>query len=179
MSKYDDVQGFKDKTNLKGIDYKEFPRDDVASAPHRWPIVEQVAGNGGIPASSSQPTPITSTDLSSSAPLGFEPPAQLKTVTTENTALPGHIPHNFDRFAPPVGPKLTNTAQPASPRVVLAQGNPFHSPASVPSSASAPQPENQRFKQMFSKKTSSAGDVMGAGRNSLLKPLLESIASCR
>lgn len=35
MSKYDDVQGFKDKTNLKGIDYKEFPRDDVASAPYR------------------------------------------------------------------------------------------------------------------------------------------------
>ncbi|CAI2159419.1 Uncharacterised protein [Serratia fonticola] len=177
MSKYDDVQGFKDKTNLKEIDYKEFPHDDVASAPHRWSIVEQVAGNGGIPANSSQPTPINSTDLSSSAPLWFEPPAQPKAVITENTALPGHIPHNFDRFAPPVEPKLTKTAQPESPRDVLAQGNPFHSPASAP--PSAPQPENQRFKQMFSKKTSSAGEVMDAGRNTLLKPLLESIASCR
>lgn len=177
MSKYDDVQGFKDKTNLKGIDYKEFPRDDVASAPHRWSIVDQVAGNGGIPASISQPMPITSTDLSSNAPLGFEPPAQPKTVITENTALPGHIPHNFDRFAPPVEPKLTKTAQPESPRDVLAQGNPVNSLASIP--PSAPQPENQRFKQMFSKKASSAGEVMDAGRNTLLKPLLESIASCR
>ncbi|MBC3380567.1 cellulose biosynthesis protein BcsO [Serratia fonticola] len=177
MSKYDDVQGFKDKTNLKDIDYKEFPRDDVASAPHRWSIVDQVAGNGGIPTSGSQPTPIAGTDLFSSASLAGEPPVQPKTVITENSALPGHIPHNFDRFAPPVEPKLTKTAQPDSPRAVLAQGNPFNSPASVP--PSAPQPENPRFKQMFSKKTSSAGDVMDAGRNTLLKPLLESIASCR
>lgn len=177
MSKYDDVQGFKDKTNLKELDYKEFPRADVASAMQRWSIVEQVAGNSSIPANSSQPTPITSADLSSSAPLGFEPPAQPKTVITDNTALPGHIPHNFDRFAPPVEPRLTKTAQPESPRAAPAQGNPVDSPASIPPSAS--QPENQRFKQMFSKKMPSAGEVMDAGRNTLLKPLLESIASCR
>ncbi|MGF6192609.1 hypothetical protein [Serratia sp. 2723] len=177
MSKYDDVQGFKDKTNLKELDYKEFPREDVASATQRWSIVDQVAGNDSILASSSQPRPITSSDLSSSAPLGSEPPAQPKTVIAENTALPGHIPHDFDRFAPPVGPKLTKTTQPESPRAAPAQGNPFHSPASVP--PPAPQPENQRFKQMFSRKTSSAGEVMDAGRNTLLKPLLESIASCR
>ena len=174
MSKYDDVQGFKDKTNLKDIDYKEFPREDVATAQHRWSIVDQVAGNGALPTSSSQPTPISSSDLSSSAPLDFEPPAQPKTVAAENTALPGHIIHNFDRFAPSVAAKPT---QPESPRAVPAQGNPFNSPASVPSSA--PQPESQRFKQMFSKKTSSADEVMDAGRNTLLKPLLESIASCR
>jgi hypothetical protein len=177
MSKYDDVQGFKDKTNLKDIDYKEFPRDDVASATHRWSIVDQVAGNGGIPTSSSQPTPFNSSDLASSAPLGFEPPAPAKAVITENTALPGHIPHNFERFAPPVEPKLSKTAQPESPRAVPAQGNYFNSPASV--APSAPQPESQRFKQMFSKKPPSAGEAMDADRNTLLKPLLESIASCR
>ncbi|UAN47520.1 cellulose biosynthesis protein BcsO [Serratia sp. JSRIV001] len=177
MSKYDDVQGFKDKTNLKGIDYKEFPRDDVASAPYRWSIVEQVAGNGGVPTNSSQPTPIAGTDLFSSAPLAGEPPVQPKTVITENSALPGHIPHNFDRFAPPAEPKLTKNAQPESSRPLPAQGNPFNSLASTPSPA--PQPENQRFKQMFSKKMSTAGEVMDAGRNILLKPLLESIASCR
>lgn len=177
MSKYDDVQGFKDKTNLKEIDYKEFPRDDATSASHRWSIVDQVAGNGGVLASSSQPTPITSTDLSSSAPLGFEPPAQPQAVVTENTALPGHMKHNFDRFAPPVGPKLTKAAQPESPRAGPAQGNYFQSSVSAPQSA--PQPESQRFKQMFSKKTTSAGEAMDAGRNTLLKPLLESIASCR
>ncbi|WP_411752590.1 hypothetical protein [Serratia sp. (in: enterobacteria)] len=177
MSKYDDVQRFKDKTNLKDIDYKEFPHDDVASTPQRWSIVDQVASNGGIPASSPQPTPFNSSDLFSSAPLDFEPPAQPNTVITENTALPGHIPHNFERFAPPVEPKLTKTAQPESSRAVPAQGNNFNSSASVP--PSAPQPKNPRFKQMFSKKTSSAGEVMDAGRNTLLKPLLESIASCR
>lgn len=173
MSKYDDVQGFKDKTNLKDIDYKEFPREDVASSTQRWSIVDQVAGNGTLPASSSQPTPIGSSDLFASTPLDFEPPAQPKTAIAENTALPGHMTHNFDRFAPPVGPKLSKIAQPESPRTVPAQGNYVNSPANVP------QPENPRFKQMFSKKTSSADEVMDAGRNTLLKPLLESIASCR
>ncbi|HGM5488492.1 TPA: hypothetical protein ACKP1B_000070 [Serratia fonticola] len=177
MSKYDDVQGFKDKTNLKEIDYKEFPREDVASTRHRWSIVEQVAGNAGLPGSSSQPMPINSADLSSSAPLPFDPPAQPKTVIQENTVLPGHMTHDFDRFAPPVGPQLTKAAQPESPRVVPAQGDYFNSIASVPPSTS--QPENPRFKQMFSKKTSAAGEAMDADRNTLLKPLLESIASCR
>lgn len=177
MSKYDDVQGFKDKTNLKEIDYKEFPREDVASAPRRWSIVDQVAGNDALPTSSSQPMPINSSDLSSSAPLDFVPPAQPKAAIAENTALPGHTTHNFDRFAPPVGATLTKTVQPESPRAAPAQGNHFNSPANVP--PSAPQPESQRFKQMFSKKTSSSDEVMDAGRNTLLKPLLESIASCR
>lgn len=177
MSKYDDVQGFKDKTNLKDIDYKEFPREETASAPHRWSIVDQVAGHGALPASSSQPTPITSSDLSSSAPLDFEPPAQPKTAVADNSALPGHMTHNFERFAPPVGPTFGKSAQPESPRAAPAQGNYFNSPASA--LPSAPQPESQRFKQMFSKKASSASEVMDAGRNTLLKPLLESIASCR
>lgn len=177
MSKYDDVQGFKDKTNLKDIDYKEFPREETASALHRWSIVDQVAGQGALPASGSQPTPINSSDLAASTPLDFEPPVQAKTVTADNSALPGHMTHNFERFAPPVGPTLSKSAQPESPRAAPAQGNHFNSHASV--LPSAPQPESQRFKQMFSKKASSTGEVMDAGRNTLLKPLLESIASCR
>ncbi|MGL5388888.1 MAG: cellulose biosynthesis protein BcsO [Serratia sp. (in: enterobacteria)] len=177
MSKYDDVQGFKDKTNLKEIDYKEFPREDAASAPHRWSIVDQVAGHGVLPAGSAQPTPIASSDLAASVPLGVVPPAPATTVITENTALPGHMTHNFARFAPPVETTLTKTAQPESPRTAPAQGNYFNSPASAPPPVS--QPESQRFKQMFSKKTSITDDVMEADRNTLLKPLLESIASCR
>lgn len=174
MSKYDDVQGFKDKTNLKDIDYKEFSREDAASTPLRWSIVDQVAGNDALPVGSSQPTPINSSDLASNAPLDFEPLVPAKQGVAENNALPGHMTHDFDRFAPPVAPKL---AQPESPRAIPAQGNYFNSPANAP--LSVPQPDNPRFKQMFSKKTSSADEVMDAGRNTLLKPLLESIASCR
>lgn len=177
MSKYDDVQGFKDKTNLKEIDYKEFPREDAASAPHRWSIVDQVAGHGTLPAGSTQPTPIKSSDLAASASLGGEPPAPARTVITENTALPGHMTHNFERFAPPVEPTLTKTPQPESTRTAAAQGNVLNSLTNAPPPVS--QPENQRFKQMFSKKTSTTDEVMEADRNTLLKPLLESIASCR
>ncbi|WP_431223107.1 cellulose biosynthesis protein BcsO [Serratia sp. L9] len=177
MSKYDDVQQFKDKINLKDIDYKEFPKDDNASALQRWAIVDQVAGNGSVVSASKQPTPANTSDFSSAAPVGTEQPAQPSAVIKENTRLPGHVSHNFEHLAPPVPPKPARAPQPEIAPTLPVQGHHFNSPAAEVAAVSPG--ENKRFKQMFSKKASSADEMGATDRNTLLKPLLESIASCR
>ncbi len=177
MSKYDDVQRFKDKINLKDIDYKEFPKEESASTLHRWSIVEQVAGNGAGLSAHQQPTPINTTDFSSSAPLGSTQPSQPTAAIKENTRASDHISHNFEHLVPPVALKPNIAPQPEAARVLPVQRTPFNSSAAEP--APVPQGNSGRFKQMFSKKASSAGEVETTDRNTLLKPLLESIASCR
>ncbi|AHG22942.1 hypothetical protein Z042_20750 [Chania multitudinisentens RB-25] len=174
MSKYDDVQQFKNKVNMKDIDYKEFPNDDSALALHRWPIVEQIAEEG-LGASSSldrsmQPTPASATEFSSMLPSGLEPqPAQQpRAAPINNQLLPGHATHDFKQIIPPV-------TEPS-------RDEPFVAPI-VSQAAQPSQPvDASRFKKMFSKKTPSveAEEVSAnTGRNTLLKPLLENIASCR
>lgn len=177
MSKYDDVQQFKDKINLKDIDYKEFPKDDSASTLQRWAIVDQVAGNGGVVSASKQPTPVNTSDFSSAAPFGIEQPAQSTAVIKENTRLPGQVSHNFEHLAPPVTAKPVRAPQPEITPTLPVQKSHFNSPAAEVAPVS--QGGNQRFKQMFSKKASSADEMGATDRNTLLKPLLESIASCR
>lgn len=175
MSKYDDVQQFKDKINLKGIDYKEFPKEDATSSLQRWSIVEQVAGNGVTPSASQQPTPANSTDFSSDAPFGLEQPSQPTVAVKENPRLPGQTSHNFEHLAPPVTLKTAGSPQQETAPALPAQGHHFNAAAAAP----APAGDSKRFKQMFSKKASSTGEVETTDRHTLLKPLLESIASCR
>lgn len=166
MSKYDDVQQFKKKINMKDIDYKEFPKDDGSSALHRWSIVEQVAeaGNGiasGIERSM-QPTPVSASEFSSTPSPNVHRPVQSNVAPTQNPSAPKYFPHDFNQTIPPAPERSRVEAQVVTP---------------------APQPsqalDTQRFKRMFSKKTVSAGEAVSTGRNALLKPLLEIIASCR
>lgn len=176
MSKYDDVQRFKDKINMKNIDYKEFPREDAASPLQRWSIVEQIAGSDGKAAATFQPTLPNATDFSSVASLAGQQQFQPTAAVNENKPVAAHVSHNFEHLAPTAALK-SNTPPPhqAAP-VFSAQEHRSHSSAAE--RTTAPQTDVKRFKNMFSKKTSSAGE-MDTGRSTLLKPLLESIASCR
>jgi hypothetical protein len=166
MSKYDDVQQFKNKINMKDIDYKEFPKDDGSSALHRWAIVEQVAeGGNGISSGierSMQPTSVSATEFSPAPSLSLNQPTQPNVAPAQNQALPRHVSHDFKQTIPPVS-EPNRSEQFAAPVVSSAP------PSSQPL-------DTKRFKKMFSKKTPSAGNT---GRDTLLKPLLEMIASCR
>ncbi|WON78077.1 cellulose biosynthesis protein BcsO [Serratia sp. UGAL515B_01] len=167
MSKYDDVQRFKDKINMKDIDYKEFPKEDATALIKRWAIVEQVAGNGGTVSSILQPTLTNATEFSS----GLQPQSQPVTNVKENKAVPGHVERTV-----PITAKVNHPPRQETPPVSSVQSHHFNS--SYAGQAAVPQSDVKRFKNMFSKKTSPAGD-READRNTLLKPLLESIASCR
>lgn len=171
MSKYDDVQQFKNKINMKDIDYKEFPKEDSSLALHRWPIVEQVAeeGNGTFSSleRSMQPTPVNASEFSQTSSLSSNQPAQPSVAATQNQSLPGQASHDFKLMIPP-----HQDEQLAAPVASSA--------AEVPPLPAQVQ-DTQRFKKIFSKKTPSAGEASNTntGRNALLKPLLEIIASCR
>jgi hypothetical protein len=179
MSKYDDVQQFKDKINLKDIDYKEFPKEESTSTFYRWPIVEQVAGNEGVPLPSQPPAPVNTAEFSSTTPFGLPQSSPLTAAKKENVRAPDHISHHFEHLVPPVAPNpITAPApQPASTPTRPVQESRFNSSAAELTAVS--QGDSQRFKQLFSKKSSSAGEAKTTGRHTLLKPLLESIASCR
>lgn len=169
MSKYDDVQQFKNKINMKDIDYKEFPKEDSSLALHRWPIVEQVAeeGNGTFSSleRSMQPTPVSASEFSQAPSLSSNQSVQPTVAAPQNQSLPGQSSHDFKQRVPPV----------FAPTRVEPLAAPLVSAAVPPA-----QPlDTKRFKKMFSKKTSSAGEASNTGRNALLKPLLEIIASCR
>ncbi|WP_337263877.1 cellulose biosynthesis protein BcsO [Serratia sp. MMO-24] len=167
MSKYDDVQQFKNKINMKHIDYKEFSTEDSSLALHRWPIVEQVAeeGNGTFSSleRSMQPTPVSASEFSQISSSSSHQPAQPNAAVTQNPSLPGQASHDFKQRIP-VPNRDEQLAAPVA--------------AAVPPPPAQTQ-DPQRFKKMFSKKTSSAGEGSNTGRNALLKPLLEIIASCR
>ncbi|MFC0229381.1 hypothetical protein [Serratia aquatilis] len=176
MSKYDDVQRFKDKINMKNIDYKEFPREDAASPLQRWSIVEQIAGTDNKAAATFQPTLPNATDFFSAASLAGQQQFQPTAAVNENKPVPAHVSHNFEHLAPMVAPKPNNPPPQEAAPVFSAHEHRAHSSSAERNAA--PQTDAKRFKNMFSKKTSSAGE-MDVGRNTLLKPLLESIASCR
>ncbi|WP_197091810.1 cellulose biosynthesis protein BcsO [Serratia oryzae] len=169
MSKYDDVQQFKKKINMKDIDYKEFPKEDSSLALHRWPIVEQVAeeGNGTFSSieRSMQPTPVSANEFSQLSSSSSHQPVQPRVATTPNQSLPGQASHDFRHRIPPVSVP-DRDEQLAVPLAVTQPPTPVQAQ------------DTQRFKKMFSKKTSS-GEAGSVGRNALLKPLLEIIASCR
>ena len=119
MSKYDDIQRFKEKVNMKGIDYKEFPKDDGASSLHRWAIVEQVADHGGTLPANQQPVPAKETDFFSTASSSVKHSAQPTATVNVNNAGLDHISHHFEHLTPQaaVPPKPSSVPSQEKPRV--------------------------------------------------------------
>lgn len=152
MSKYDDIEQFKEKLGLEHIDYKDTSKSSAHSPSQAWAILTQVAGEnddavnmaspvkGRLPAS---PVPASKEEFRSSSLLQAVSQQLPRAQPAAECATPAPAP----------------TAAAADP---------------VPEHADDP----SRFRRLFKQKNVSVEDN-DKRRDTPLKPLLESIALCR
>lgn len=184
MNKYNDIQQFKNKINSPEIDYKEFPAEDMMSIPCRWPIVKQVAENCIASTPSHRPTPVPVTDslfsVATSAGLSpASPPTGAADDLKEHSNKLKSFAREFEHFVPPSPASFNHPpiVEPINTRSCSSLDK-----AAGPLFAkmkAAKTEEHKRFKQMFSRKAVAVDEGETQDCNTLLKPLFESIASCR
>jgi hypothetical protein len=182
MNTYDDIQQFKSKINSSEVNYKEFLSEERTLMPHRWSIVKQVAENCASLTTDHQaaPVPVNATFFFQKPPAGLQPtslPPAAFVVVKEHAQSARPFFRDFEHLAPPVTPNFTSTPGAQSSRAPSAQSH--HVDPPVAEMTPAPPGSNTRFKHMFGKKPAPVDEVELSSCKALLKPLLESIASCR
>ncbi|MCA7000876.1 cellulose biosynthesis protein BcsO [Dickeya solani] len=203
MKSYDDMQRFKDKAQIKDINFKDMSGQVLQSETVVWPIMKQLLRNqtgddtlsGAQPVSITQPVPVSQHVLS--APESPSSPSRRVMPSSGLNADPfGGNQHSlFNAIAASLPPADTVSApvpQPVAPPTPVSQPQPAaltmetvppatarpHLLASAPavSEASAAS-EAGRFRQLFSRHHHD--EIHSVSKTMLLKPLLEKIALCR
>ncbi|WP_034917923.1 cellulose biosynthesis protein BcsO [Erwinia sp. 9145] len=205
MKSYDDLQRFKEKTQTNHIEFKDMSDQTRDADSTNWAIIKQLKnegldqglGNGqrlDVPA----PQPIAAdvfavlqTSAQGRAPVEphaasrpvlrhYAAPAQQQSVATFVAAKPAA------QSADSLMSSISASLKPAAPETAA----PAESVAPIPPAQIAPQQapvqhavrpvepaEPPRFKQLFS--PTSDASLSTLSKETLLQPLLESIASCR
>ncbi|WP_049853791.1 cellulose biosynthesis protein BcsO [Dickeya fangzhongdai] len=199
MKSYDDMQRFKDKAQIKDINFRDMSGQVLQSETVVWPIMKQLLRNqtgdddtlsGAQPVSIAQPVPVSQHVLSapaasSSSSRRVAPPSSLSAAPSGGNqhslfnAIAASLPPAEAVSVPvpqPAAPVpqaavlAMETAQPEAARRHLLASAPAVSEASVASDAG-------RFRQLFS--SHRHDEIHSVSKTMLLKPLLEKIALCR
>lgn len=203
MNSYDDMQRFRDKAQIKDIDFRDMSSQMLQSDAVAWPLMKQLLRNPAEDNSLSgtqltgvaQPVPV-------SASLFNEPAAAAPHLPrlTPKTAVPDAAPSLLSAVAaslpPVVATKPVAPVQPSLPQPVSAPAEPvaevtllhkeqWQTPAAplavrpaAFAAAAGEAAENGRFRALFSSR-SQPDNTPSLSKTMLLKPLLEKIALCR
>ncbi|MEI7064244.1 cellulose biosynthesis protein BcsO [Dickeya chrysanthemi] len=192
MNSYDDMQRFKDKAQIKDMNFRDMSGQVLQSDTVVWPIMKQLLRNqasddslsGAQPVSIAQPVPANLHDLSAPVPSASRrvtPTSALASGSSEDTP-----PALFNAVAaslPPVEAVPAPVPVAAAAIDVAPEAARPHPLASAPA-ASAPvmggaqvAPEAGWFRQLFTRHR--PDEIHSAPKTMLLKPLLEKIALCR
>ncbi|MFP1737314.1 cellulose biosynthesis protein BcsO [Lonsdalea quercina] len=182
MKSYDDLKHFKEKTQSEDINFKEMLGRSLHDEGSRWAIVKQVINEDKGGAESS---------LDDGMPPSLKPVAKHVFAGPASAVKPARLDdfHTRPRNGGASGQRsLLNAVTAAS--MPLQAADPTRSSPSpeIGSSALASRPEStaavstaplgsERYKQMFS--TRGRQTAQAPNKDTLLKPLLEKIASCR
>lgn len=199
MKSYDDMQRFKDKAQIKDINFMDMSGQVLQSETVVWPIMKQLLRNqtgddtlsGAQPVSIAQPVPVSQHVLSAPASPRRVTPSSSLNVNADPSggnqhslfnAIAASLPSAESAPAPqPIAPPTpVSQPQPAAPTIETVPPATVHPHplASAPavSEASAAS-EAGRFRQLFSRHHHD--EIHSVSKTMLLKPLLEKIALCR
>ncbi|WKV49175.1 MULTISPECIES: cellulose biosynthesis protein BcsO [Dickeya] len=200
MKSYDDMQRFKDKAQIKDINFRDMSGQVLQSETVVWPIMKQLLRNqagddtlsAAQPVSIAQPVPVSQHVLS--APTPSSSSSRRVTLSSGlNPDLSGGNQHAlFNAIAASLPPAEVVSAPVPQPEVPA----PAPQPAALametaPPEAARPQPlafvspvseakvtsDAGRFRQLFSHHRHD--EIHSVSKTMLLKPLLEKIALCR
>ncbi|MBI0487580.1 cellulose biosynthesis protein BcsO [Dickeya dianthicola] len=200
MKSYDDMQRFKDKAQIKDINFRDMSGQVLQSETVVWPIMKQLLRNqtgddtlsGAQPVSIAQPVPASQHALSAPA----LPSSSSRRVTPSSSLHADPSGSNqhvlFNAIAaslPPAEAVSAPVPHPAAPTpapqpVILAMEtaqpaavspHPLVSASAVSEASTAS--DAGRFRQLFSHRRHD--EIHSVSKTMLLKPLLEKIALCR
>ncbi|ANE75331.1 cellulose biosynthesis protein BcsO [Dickeya solani] len=193
MKSYDDMQRFKDKAQIKDINFKDMSGQVLQSETVVWPIMKQLLRNqtgddtlsGAQPVSITQPVPVSQHVLSapespSSPSRRVMPSSGLNVDPSEGNqhslfnAIAASLPP-AETVSAPVPQPVAPAPQPAALMVETARP---HLLASAPAvSETNVASDAGRFRQLFG--CHRHDEIHSVSKTMLLKPLLEKIALCR
>ncbi|OSN11173.1 hypothetical protein AU512_04445 [Lonsdalea iberica] len=174
MRSYDDLKHFKEKTQSEDINFKEMSAHSLHDEGSRWAIVKQVINEEKNDAQSSlgagvQPSlrPVAKNEF-------VAPASAVKSVRLDDSnTRPRHDESAGQR-------SLLDSVAAASKTSRLLEPTTSSRPPAArpePTAAVGTEPLEPRYKQMFS--TRGRQTAQAPNKDTLLKPLLEKIASCR
>ncbi|QWT42638.1 cellulose biosynthesis protein BcsO [Dickeya dadantii] len=205
MKSYDDMQRFKDKAQIKDINFRDMSGQVLQSETVVWPIMKQLLRNqtgddtlsGAQPVSIAQPVPVSQHVLSapaspSSSPRRVTPSSSLN-VNADPSGGNQHSLFNAIAASLPSAEAVSvPTPQPIAPPASVSQPQPQPAtlametvpPETARPLASAPAvsetsaaSEAGRFRPLFSRHHHD--EIHSVSKTMSLKPLLEKIALCR
>ncbi|MFB1116792.1 cellulose biosynthesis protein BcsO [Dickeya dadantii] len=201
MKSYDDMQRFKDKAQIKDINFMDMSGQVLQSETVVWPIMKQLLRNqtgddtlsGAQPVSIAQPVPVSQHVLSAPASPRRVTPSSSLNVNADPSggnqhslfnAIAASLPSAESVSAPapqPIAPPTpVSQPQPATPTIetvppATVRPHPLASAPAVSEASAAS--EAGRFRQLFSRHHHD--EIHSVSKTMLLKPLLEKIALCR
>ncbi|AUG98905.1 cellulose biosynthesis protein BcsO [Prodigiosinella confusarubida] len=191
MKSYDDMQRFKDKAQIKDINFKEITGPLFQSETPGWPIIKHLSGNqenedAPLPDQLINITQLTLTGegvlpglMNASSPdKGAKPSVSDKSSTLVHsieTMLPQANPSPLVQSAVDVVNTTVVKTAPASTAVKTAPAS-ADVPVVAPVSAT---PDANRFRHLFTVRDQNDHQSDASPKAVLLKSLLERIASCR
>ncbi|QDX28478.1 cellulose biosynthesis protein BcsO [Dickeya poaceiphila] len=199
MNSYDDMQRFKDKAQIKDINFRDMSGQVLQSDTVVWPIIKQLlrnqAGEDSLsaaqPVSIAQPVPASLDALSEPVVSPSHRVMPSAAVISGSSGDNRYSLFNAIAASPPpvqVAPVPVSVAQQVAPQreETISSETPrphplAHTPApaaSTPVMSEAPlASEAGRFRQLFSRHRHD--ETHSVSKTMLLKPLLEKIALCR
>jgi len=195
MKSYDDMQRFKDKAQIKDINFMDMSGQVLQSETVVWPIMKQLLRNqtgddtlsGAQPVSIAQPVPVSQHVLSAPASPRRVTPSSSLNVNADPSggnqhslfnAIAASLPSAESVSAP--APQPVSQPQPAALTIetvppATVRPHPLASAPAVSEASAAS--EAGRFRQLFSRHHHD--EIHSVSKTMLLKPLLEKIALCR
>ncbi|WJY15201.1 cellulose biosynthesis protein BcsO [Pectobacteriaceae bacterium CE90] len=180
MKSYDDMQRFKDKAQIKDINFKEITRPLFQSEASGWPIIKHFLGSqknedASLPdqlINITQPMFIGADSVSTKA---FSPVKRVEPpIPDEHRSLI----HSIAAMLPQTKPSpATGMANKRVVDIAPADSVVKTSPGSVDAPVQAT-PDADRFRHLFTVRAQNDHQSQPSSKAMLLKPLLEKIASC-
>lgn len=181
MRSYDDLKHFKEKTQSEDINFKEMSAHSLHDEGSRWAIVKQVINEEKDDAQSSlgagvQPSlrPVAKNEFAA-------PASAVKSVRLDDSnTRPRHDESAGQRSLLDSVAAASKTSRSLEPTTSSRPPEPASSSPAArpePTAAVGTEPLEPRYKQMFS--TRGRQTAQAPNKDTLLKPLLEKIASCR
>ncbi|WPD74241.1 cellulose biosynthesis protein BcsO [Dickeya fangzhongdai] len=196
MKSYDDMQRFKDKAQIKDINFRDMSGQVLQSETVVWPIMKQLLRNqadddtlsAAQPVSIAQPVPVSQHVLSAPASPSSSSSRRVAPSFGLNADPSGGNQHSLFNaiaaslpIAEAVSAPLSQSApQPAALAMETVQSEAArpHPLASAPAVSEANVASDAgRFRQLFSHHRHD--EIHSVSKTMLLKPLLEKIALCR
>ncbi|WP_226068188.1 cellulose biosynthesis protein BcsO [Dickeya zeae] len=205
MNSYDDMQRFKDKAQIKDINFRDMSGQVMQSDAVVWPIMKQLLRNqadddslsGAQTVDMAQPVPANLHALSATAPTSprrVAPPSLLvpDAPGDDSPSLLSAVAASLPPAGVAPAPQLQTQSQPPiQPQPAIAGSHAVLQPEAVRPRPLSPAPmlsvpvtddasmatDTGRFRQLFN--VQRHDETHSGSKTMLLKPLLEKIALCR